>query len=110
VLSDCAQSADGDLWISSNDGIYQHKMENDSVQLIHWSTSKGIPAGKINSIDADRNGTVWFSMYSGFWRLNPQSMQVKQVTATAKPSGTTSVYIDDQNVIYLGSLPWVQHV
>jgi ligand-binding sensor domain-containing protein len=102
-LMDMTKSPNGDLWISSNNGIYQYDHRKNNVELIHWSVSSGVPSGKIISIESDQQGRIWFLMYSGVWCLEPESKKITQNTKPAEKSETSSMYIDNENTIYLGA-------
>jgi ligand-binding sensor domain-containing protein len=103
VFFDITSSPEGDIWMTSDRGIFQYDHKWDSVQLKHWTSKEQIPNGKLKYIQVDGNGLVWFQTTSNLWCLNPEKKRIVYSVGTQNHFSSSGLYIDDNNQIYLGA-------
>jgi ligand-binding sensor domain-containing protein len=102
-LFDLTSAPNGDIWITSDNGIFQYDHNSDSVQLKHWTSTHEIPSGKLRYIQVDNNGLVWFQTSSTLWCLNPAVKKIVYSTGTKNIFSSACFYIDANNQIYLSA-------
>ena len=61
----------GNIWVGSFFGLY--RIEAETREIKHFTTSEGLPDNMINGIVEDENHLLWLSTGKGLCRFNPET-------------------------------------
>jgi len=91
------ESEGGDIWISSQSGIYRYNRQSEKVS--HYSTQQGLVSNEVYSVSKTfSNGKMAFNSAAGLITFDPQ--QVVKNEALIMPVKILSVEIASQEHVY----------
>ena len=74
VITDIAQDTDGNLWLTSFDGLYKYDGSTSVIYKHDPSNPASTPsASDAETVCADRKGFIWVGTDGGLDRLDPQT-------------------------------------
>ncbi|MBN1158927.1 MAG: SpoIIE family protein phosphatase [Bacteroidales bacterium] len=103
------EDTEGYLWLSSmRNGVYRLHLSEDQnknpVELYQFNTDNGLISNSIKEVFQDLEGNIWIATYGeGLNLLIPQAFTIVNFESPGFDNNIQSVYVADDNNIYLGS-------
>lgn len=78
LVYSCFCDSNGDMWFGTDQGLDKYNKEENVFE--HHSSSGGLPANTIGSIEEDHEGNLWVSTGDGLYKYNDSNKTAKRYT------------------------------
>lgn len=112
IVNNIYEAPDGQMYISSNDGLNLYDRDSDSFERFFLSTDSSNPLGDsiLTGIVVDSKGQIWYGTYNqGVTRFDPSTGSYVHYKAAAKGERPLSdnlvrnMLLDSQGVLWVGT-------